>query len=138
MLPGPYWLAHTNESFLINQTKDAAMKWTSAILAGQLFSATYLLAQMAGMPMQPSSGALPVTRPSHVTFTKDVAPILEQNCQSCHRPGEGAPFSMLTYEDARPWASMMKKMVVTRAMPPWFEDGHTEKFENKRTLTQAQ
>ena len=45
---------------------------------------------------------------------------------------------MLTYEDARPWALAMKQMVVTRAMPPWFEDGHTEKFENNRSLTQAQ
>jgi mono/diheme cytochrome c family protein len=114
------------------------MKWTSAAIAGQLFTASCLMAQMAGMTTQPSTAALPVTRPSHVTFTKDVAPILQQNCQSCHRPGEGTPFSMLTYEDARPWAAAMKQMVVTRAMPPWFEDGHTEKFENKRSLTQAQ
>jgi hypothetical protein len=100
------------------------MKWTSAVIAGQVFTTSCLMAQMAGMATQPSTAALPVVKPSHITFTKDVAPILQQNCQSCHRPGEGAPFSMLTYEDARPWAAAMKQMVVTRAMPPWFEDGH--------------
>jgi hypothetical protein len=42
------------------------------------------------------------------TFTKDVAPILQKNCQSCHRPGEAGPFSMLTYEDTRPWAGAIK------------------------------
>ena len=93
---------------------------------------------MAGMQPPPDPAAIPVTNPSNVTFTKDVAPIVQQHCQSCHRPGEGTPFSMLTYEDARPWATAMKQMVVTRAMPPWFEDGHTEKFENNRSLTQAQ
>src|ERR1700686_3003043 len=42
------------------------------------------------------------------TFTKDVAPILQKHCQTCHRPGEAAPFSMLTYEETRPWAPMIK------------------------------
>ena len=109
----------------------------ASIFALQLSIVPCLLGQMAGMA-KPDSAALPVTKASNLTFTRDVAPILQQNCQSCHRPGEGTPFSMLTYEDARPWAAMMKKMVVTRAMPPWFEDGHTEKFANNRSLTQAQ
>ena len=112
------------------------MKRTVAIVAMQLCTAACVLGQMAGMT--PDSGAIPVTKPSNVTFTKDVAPIVQQHCQGCHRPGEGTPFSMLSYEDARPWATAMKRMVVTRAMPPWFEDGHTEKFENNRSLTQAQ
>ncbi|HTZ56931.1 MAG TPA: cytochrome c [Acidobacteriaceae bacterium] len=115
------------------------MKRTLAILSGQLFTAACLMGQMAGMSTAtPDSGPLPVTRPSNVTFSKDVAPIVQQHCQSCHRPGEGTPFSMMSYTDVRPWATAMKRMVVTRAMPPWFEDGHTEKFENNRSLTQAQ
>ena len=114
------------------------MKRTAlAILALEVCAASCLLGQMAGMAM-PDASAIPVTRPSNVTFTRDVAPIVQQHCQGCHRPGEGAPFSMLTYEDARPWATAMKRMVVSRAMPPWFEDGHTEKFENNRSLSQAQ
>jgi len=116
------------------------MRRTLAIGVWQLCMAASLLGQMAGMSTRTPDPAakIPVTKPSNVTFTKDVAPIVQQNCQSCHRPGEGTPFSMMTYEDARPWAVMMKQMVVTRAMPPWFEDGKTEKFENNRSLTQAQ
>jgi len=68
-------------------------------------------------------------------FTKDVAPIVQQNCQSCHRPGEGTPFSMLTYEDARPWAKLMRQMVQQRQMPPWFEDGIRRSLRNNRSLT---
>src|SRR5690242_9540429 len=51
------------------------------------------------------------------TFSKDVAPIIQQHCQSCHRPGEPAPFSLLTYKDARPWASAIKEAVQLRKMP---------------------
>ena len=87
------------------------MKRTVAIVAMQLCTAACVLGQMAGMT--PDSGAIPVTKPSNVTFTKDVAPIVQQHCQGCHRPGEGTPFSMLSYEDARPWATAMKRMVVT-------------------------
>jgi len=57
-----------------------------------------------------------------VTFTKDVAPILQQHCQICHRAGTIAPMSLLTYEQARPWAKAMKAKVAAREMPPWFID----------------
>ena len=68
------------------------------------------------------------------TFNKDVLPILQQNCQQCHRPGELAPMSFLTYNDTRPWAKAMKDAVLTKKMPPWFaEQGH---FANDRTLSQ--
>ena len=57
-----------------------------------------------------------------VTFTKDVAPILQRSCQECHRAGSIAPMSLLTYDEARPWARSIKQKVVTRAMPPWYID----------------
>ena len=57
-----------------------------------------------------------------VTFTKDVAPILQRSCQACHRTGSIAPMSLLTYEEARPWARSIKEKVVTRGMPPWYID----------------
>jgi len=57
-----------------------------------------------------------------VTFNKDVLPILQRNCQTCHRPGNIAPMSFLTYETTRPWAKAMKAAVMTRQMPPWFAD----------------
>src|SRR6185312_11880656 len=72
------------------------------------------------------------------TFTRDVAPILEKNCQVCHRPGEAGPFSMLTYEEARPWAAAIRQAVKTRKMPPWFADAHYGKFSNATALTQEE
>jgi len=72
--------------------------------------------------------------PSKVTFNKDVLPILEKNCQSCHRPGEVAPMSLLSYSDARPWAKAIKAAVVSRRMPPWLADPSVGHFQNDRTL----
>jgi hypothetical protein len=70
-----------------------------------------------------------------VTFNKDVLPILQKNCQSCHRPGEVAPMSLLTYSDARPYAKAMKQAVVTEKMPPWFADPKYGHFRNDRRLS---
>ena len=55
-----------------------------------------------------------------VTFTKDVASILQRSCQRCHRPGSVAPISFLTYEEARPWARAIKEKTALHEMPPWF------------------
>src|ERR1700674_3720441 len=71
------------------------------------------------------------------TFTKDVAPILQQNCQACHRPGEAAPFSLLTYQEARPWAKAIKAAVLQKKMPPWFADPRFGKFSNDASLSQS-
>ena len=57
---------------------------------------------------------------SEVTFAKDVAPILQRSCQSCHRPGSLAPMSFLTYQETRPWARSIKEKTALREMPPWF------------------
>jgi hypothetical protein len=72
-----------------------------------------------------------------VTFTKDVLPILQKNCQSCHRPGEVAPMSLLTYAEARPWAKAIKTAVVTKKMPPWFADPQYGHFANDRRLAES-
>ena len=73
-----------------------------------------------------------------VTYTRDVAPVLQKNCQGCHRPGEAAPFSLLTYEQARPWAKAMKEAVLLKKMPPWFADAHYGRFSNDRALSQKE
>ena len=73
-----------------------------------------------------------------VTFYKDVLPILQANCQTCHRPGEVAPMSLLTYEQARPWAKAIQKAVVARQMPPWFADPGYGHFANDRRLSTKQ
>jgi hypothetical protein len=72
-----------------------------------------------------------------VTFTKDVAPILQNRCQVCHRPGTFAPMSLLSYEEARPWAKSIKQKVVTREMPPWFIDKNVgvQHFSNDVSLS---
>ena len=70
-----------------------------------------------------------------VTFHKDVVPVLQKNCQSCHRPGQIGPFSMLTYKDTRPWAKAIKAAVMSRAMPPWFADPRYGHFNNDRSLS---
>jgi hypothetical protein len=77
---------------------------------------------------------------AQVTFTKDVAPILQRACQNCHRPGSMAPMSLLTFEDARPWARSIKQKVAGREMPPWFIDRHVgiQKFKNDPSLTDAE
>ena len=72
-----------------------------------------------------------------VTFHRDVVPILQKNCQICHRPGQIAPMSLLTYKDARPWARAIKNAVVARTMPPWFADPKYGHFLNERRLTQS-
>jgi len=69
------------------------------------------------------------------TYTKDIAPILQKHCQTCHRPGEAGPFSMLTYEDTKPWATMMKRVVQQKVMPPWFADPNYGHFVNDRSLS---
>ena len=73
-----------------------------------------------------------------VTFNKDVLPILQKNCQTCHRPGQIAPMSLLTYKEARPWAKAMKAAVLSRKMPPWFADPQYGHFNNDRSLKQAE
>src|SRR5215813_356140 len=90
------------------------------------------------MVVQILTSFLLLQTPSSVTFNKDVLPILQQNCQGCHRPGQIAPMSLLTYKDARPWAKAIKNAVVTRAMPPWFADPSYGHFSNERRMKQAE
>jgi len=80
----------------------------------------------------------PASTPSApVTFSKDVAPILQKACQNCHHPGAIAPMSLLTYQDARPWARSIKQKVASREMPPWYIDRHigVAKFKGDPSLT---
>ncbi|HEV8482876.1 MAG TPA: hypothetical protein VGV87_04895, partial [Blastocatellia bacterium] len=73
-----------------------------------------------------------------VTFNRDVAPILFNNCVECHRPNDIAPMSLLNYKEARPWARSIKEKVVTREMPPWSPDPAYGEFSNDHRLTQQQ
>lgn len=79
-----------------------------------------------------------INGPSGMTFSKDVAPIIQKNCQVCHRPGEVAPMSFLSYKEVRPWARSIREKVVSREMPPWFADPHYGEFSNDCRLTQKE
>ncbi len=85
-----------------------------------------------------SAVAADATRP--VTFSKDVAPIFQAKCQECHQPGSIAPMSLITFQDARPWARSIKERVATRQMPPWHIDPSVgvQKFKNDMSLTSEQ
>jgi Flp pilus assembly protein TadD len=73
-----------------------------------------------------------------VTFYKNIAPIVYQNCSTCHRPGESAPFTLLNYDDVKRHASQIADVTKQHYMPPWLpEDGHLQ-FEEERHLTDAQ
>src|SRR5271165_2475231 len=72
-----------------------------------------------------------------VTFNKDVLPVLQKNCQTCHRPGEIAPMSFLSYESTRPWAKAIKAAVLNKKMPPWFADPQFGHFMDDRRLSDA-
>ena len=71
------------------------------------------------------------------TFTRDVAPILQKSCQTCHHPGTSAPMSLMTYEDARPWARSIRQRVSNRDMPPWHLDKTVgiRQYKNDRSLS---
>lgn len=77
------------------------------------------------------------TSPS-VTFNKDVAPIVWQNCASCHRPGEVGPFSLLTYEDCAKRADFISEISASRRMPPWKAEPNYGHFHDERRLSEAQ
>ena len=72
-----------------------------------------------------------------VTYANGVAGILHQHCATCHRPGQIAPFSLLTYEQARRWAANIKYYTQSRAMPPWKPDNH-RMFRGERSLSQSE
>ncbi len=86
--------------------------------------ATVLLATLLAAPDAPAA----------VTFSRDIAPIFQQSCQACHRPGEAAPMPLFTYADARPWARKIKNKVQKREMPPWHADPTHGKWRNDRRL----
>ncbi len=69
------------------------------------------------------------------TFSKDVAPIVFKHCTTCHRPGEVAPMSLLTFEEARPWARAIRDRVINGTMPPWHADPAHGTFVNDRRLS---
>ncbi len=98
-----------------------------------------VVAPLAAKAEQQAAPAAP-----EVTFTKDIAPILQRSCQNCHRPGQVAPMSLVTYEDARPWARAMKQRTGLRdkagVMPPWYIEKNIgiQHYKNDPSLSDAE
>ena len=105
------------------------MKSTRAVALGALLCFAVALVCSAGAR---------ASSPAPVTFNKDVAPIFYKNCIGCHRPGEIAPMSLITFKEVRPWAKAIREKVATRVMPPWHADQNYGKWENDRRLTQKE
>ena len=85
-----------------------------------------------------STAALHAAEAPSATFYRDVLPILQERCQSCHRVGEIGPMPLGSYTEARPWAKAIRQAVVTRKMPPWNADGPHGKFHNDPSLSQTE
>src|SRR5712671_3008465 len=102
----------------MRQLHPRAMRVISTIAHLSAGAAALLLS------LAPAAAQAPARAPaqSQITYTKDVAPIMQRSCQHCHRPGSIAPMSFLTYEDVRPWARSIRQKVSTREMPPWYID----------------
>lgn len=104
-----------------------------------LFTALLLSAVVAGQSAPPPAAAAPAglapgAVEAPVTFNQDIAPIFFEHCTRCHRPGQGAPMSLLTYDSARPWARSIKQQITQRKMPPWFADPTIGHFANDPRL----
>src|SRR5512147_600017 len=106
-------------------------------------AATRLLAGVAVLTMGAlfaAPGTASAEPAKSVTFSKDVAPIFQAKCQSCHEPGSIAPMSLMTFDEARPWAKSIRARVSTRQMPPWHIDQSVgvRKFKNDMSLSDEQ
>ncbi|MEK6285541.1 MAG: thiol-disulfide isomerase [Acidobacteriota bacterium] len=98
----------------------------------RLSYAIVLALTVLGLTTIPTARTSPAATP---TFSKDVAPILFKNCASCHRPRDIAPMSLLTYENARPWAKSIREKVAVGSMPPWHATQAHGIFSNDRRLS---
>jgi hypothetical protein len=109
--------------------------WESAYILPMRMSVALLVVFVPAVALADVAAAQP---PAPPTFSKDVAPILFAQCTTCHRPGEVAPMSLLTYKDARPWARAIATQVKNGTMPPWHADPAIGHFANERRLTADQ
>ena len=138
----------TPEAFLLDRERVVRYRGQiGAMAAGPLTAA--LDAVLAGkpvvLPVTPVTGcaiAFPKPKPAapvtKVTFHKEILPILQARCQSCHRPGQAGPFSLMTYDEVSRRAAAIRDAVGARRMPPWLpEPGHGE-FAHSRRLTDAE
>src|SRR6185503_9264979 len=104
------------------------------ILVTSLFAMCLAVSIGGARPSDAETGS----EKSSITFSRDVAPILQKRCEECHRHGGMAPMSLVTYEEARPWARSIKEKTVKREMPPFHAAGQAGRYVNDPRLTDAE
>jgi thiol-disulfide isomerase/thioredoxin len=115
-----------------NDLRDAL----DAVLSGKAVARP--VTEVAGCPISRSVAIKRVAlKGEPVFYTKHVARIIQEKCQECHRPGEAAPFQLMSYKDAAAWADAIREVVAERRMPPWFADPAHGKFVNDRRLSDS-
>ena len=106
---------------------------TASQMVRVLFGATFALA-VAASTLAANDDAVP----EHPTFSRDVLPIMQRSCQTCHRPNMFTPMSLLTYDEVRPWARSIKQRVEARIMPPWFADRTVGVYRDDPSLSETE
>ena len=99
-----------------------------------------VLSGTVGLVLAAAGAAQAQTPAPTPTFSKDIAPIFQAKCQACHQPDSIAPMSLISYQQARPWARSIKDRVARRQMPPWHIDPSVgvQQFKNDMSLSDAQ
>jgi hypothetical protein len=129
--------AYYTEWLAVMKTGRVRMAYTGTGDTAMKTTLSFLMSTSAVVVMSTALISTPAVAQEQVTFTKDVAPIFQNRCQSCHQPGSIAPMSLVTYEEARPWARSIKQKVLAREMPPWYIDKNVgvQHFSNDVSLT---
>ena len=114
------------------------MDWREMMTRASLFGVVRAAVWTALVGMGLGAGG--AASAQEVTFARNIAPLLQESCQSCHRAGSLAPMSLVTYEEVRPWARSIKNRVMTRSMPPWHVDKTVgyQRFINDASLSDEQ
>src|SRR3989441_12195421 len=115
--------------------KKRRLGWVGLALAGVASAVVAGMALRSTSAKRDASPAYAPRPPGTVTFAKDVAPILFQHCAPCHRPGQSAPFSLLSYEEVRKKGGLIGEVTERRYMPPWLPEHGYGQFAGERWLS---
>ncbi|MFZ0200840.1 MAG: tetratricopeptide repeat protein [Candidatus Sulfotelmatobacter sp.] len=121
----------------LNDARTRAAAWIVSLFLGACALGTAFAERPSRRANEGTSGESKAAE-TNVTFNRDIAPIIFSSCASCHRPGEAAPFSLLTYEDVKRHARQIVEVTRTRNMPPWLPEPQELKFADEMRLSETQ
>jgi hypothetical protein len=127
------------KSYIVNIMKNFNIYFLSIVIANPLISIAHTNSDGLSTKSEPPSNSERSTikvAPNGVAFYGDIEPILQDHCQTCHNPLGIAPFSLVTYEDAKNWAALIKRATSTKKMPPWSVTGGLPMKDDKRLSSQ--